>query len=153
VVGWSFGAHLAYETAKHLESSCIETRVILIDAAVDGIKRSRIRQEENQNNSSEVFMDMEDLSLIKTLSKQDSDRIVALTKHHYRLFTHHTTTDTIKSDLVVIEAMQGEIHAEMKNFERFTSGNFKFFTTIGNHFSIFEGENLSRLADILSNEL
>ena len=153
LVGWSFGAHLAYETAKHLESSGIETRVILIDAAVDGIKRSRFLQEENHNNSSEVFIDMQDLTLINTLSKQDSDRIVALTEHHYRLFTHHTTTGTIKSDLIVIEAMQGDGQADMKTFENFTSGDFRYYSTPGNHFSIFEGENLLILGDILSSEL
>jgi len=91
--------------------------------------------------------------LINTLSKQDSDRIVALTEHHYRLFAHHTTTGTIKSDLIVIEAMQGDGQADMKTFENFTSGDFRYYSTPGNHFSIFEGENLLILGDILSSEL
>ena len=153
LVGWSFGAHLAYETAKHLESSGIETRVILIDAAIDGIKRSQFLQEENKNNSSEVFIQMQDLELINTLSKQDSERLVALTEHHYRLFTDHTTTDTIKSDLIVIEAMEGDGHTDMINFESFTNGDFRYYSTPGNHFSIFDGENLLNLGDILSREL
>jgi thioesterase domain-containing protein/acyl carrier protein len=154
VVGWSFGAHLAYETAKHLESSGIETRVILIDAAVDGIKRSRFLQEDdNAKNSSKFLIDMEDLALIKTLSKQDSERIIELTEHHYQLFIHHTTKDMIKSDLIVIEAMHDVIHADMKNFEIFTSGSFRFYSTPGNHFSIFDRENLLNLGDILSSEL
>jgi hypothetical protein len=87
------------------------------------------------------------------LSKQDSERLVALTEHHYRLFTDHTTTDTIKSDLIVIEAMEGDGHTDMINFESFTNGDFRYYSTPGNHFSIFDGENLLNLGDILSREL
>lgn len=154
VVGWSFGAHLAYQTAKQLELSGIETRVILIDASVDGIKRSiYLQKENNEYNFSNFLIGTEDLSLIKLLSKQDSERLVDLTEHHYRLFIHHTITDMIKSDLIVIEAMNNVIKTDMKNFEILTSGSFRFYTTPGNHFSIFEGENLLNLGDILSSEL
>lgn len=154
VVGWSFGAHLAYETAKHLELSGLETRVILIDAAVDGVKASSFFEEEdNDRNSTQDLIEKKDRALIKTLSKQDSQRIIALTEHHYRLFMNHTTTGIIKSDLVVIEAMQGIDNAEMRNFNYFTSGKFQFYSTPGNHYSIFEGENLLVLAGILSSEL
>lgn len=154
VVGWSFGAHLAYETAKHLELIGIETRVILIDAAVDGIKSTMFLQEEDHKDKflKDLF-DLEDSALVKTLSKQDSERIVALTELHYQLFINHTTTGIIKSDIIVIEAMQGVNHADMKNFQNFTSGNFRFYSINGDHFSIFEGENLLNLAEILSNEL
>ncbi|SMH47682.1 non-ribosomal peptide synthetase [Azospirillum agricola] len=154
LVGWSFGAHLAVETARHLEKAGRAVRLVLIDAgprpddagepAFTGFAELRTRPYWGRVLS--ILMD--------GLPAQEVARLERLVRHNIALLAKHDpAADPIAADILAIEAMDNPRPAGMHGFADLTRGRVTVHRLPGDHYSLFHPPHVARVLEVLDTAL
>jgi amino acid adenylation domain-containing protein len=149
LVGWSFGAYLACETARHLGGRIeglneglnlvlldIPTRTVATEARSVPADRLALEAELHQQ-------------LGPDLSPQDRVRLQALVHHHYRLLDAYRLTQQLNCPVLAVEARDGEMRANMQGFAAWAQAGFEHRVIAGDHYSMLAEPNWATLRHLL----
>ncbi len=143
LVGWSFGAHLACETARHLGNRIAGLELVLLDIPV----RTRPTDGAPSGTGASLSRLETDLhqQLGPDLCPQDLSRLRDLVHHHYRLLDTYRLTQPLDCPVLAIEARDGAMHAHMQGFAAWTLDRFEHRLIAGDHYSMLDESNWATL--------
>jgi amino acid adenylation domain-containing protein len=145
LVGWSFGAYLAYETARHLGDRIEGLDLVLLDIPTRTVTTTfRPAQADRSRLESDLCQ-----QLGPDLSPQDLTRFQALVQHHYRLLDAYRLTEPLNCPVLAVEARDGAMRASMQGFAAWTQASFEHRVIAGDHYSMLTEPNWATLRHLL----
>lgn len=145
LVGWSFGAHLAYETARHLGGQIDGLDLVLLDIPT----RTAAAAARPSEFSPLVLESDIHQQLGPDLSPQALTRLQALVHHHYRLLDAYRLTQPLSCPVLAVEARDGAMRANMQAFAAWTLASFEHRVIAGDHYSMLTEPNWTTLRQLL----
>lgn len=156
LVGWSFGAHLAVETARRLERAGRDVHLVLIDAAprlgtapeadeppIAGF--AELRGRPYWGRVLAILMD--------NLPAADVARLERLALHNAALLVGYAAAGPVRADITAIEATDVPVPAGMHGFAAVTGGRVTVHRVSGDHYSLFHPPHLARVLALLDETL
>ncbi len=151
LIGWSFGAHLAVETARRLEQAGRPVRLVLIDAA------PRVGTAPAADPPVTGFAELRGKPywgrvlaiLTANLPAGDVARLERLALHNAALLAGYAAPAPIAADITAIEATDVPVSAGMRGFSAVTGGRVTVHRVPGDHYSLFHPPHLARVLDLL----
>jgi fengycin family lipopeptide synthetase D len=144
IMGYSFGALVAYELAKVLEKAGHTSfHLIMIDVGTD--RERYLRDDAIYKNFMEEQMDN-----FRTII--DADQLLRyknVTLNNIDLMKKYKVNGLIQKDILGLEASDNEIEMNMKDWEGYTRGKVIVEYGTGNHASMLEDEKLEAISDII----
>ena len=145
IVGYSMGGLVALKVAEILEKKGFRTRLMLIDCSpfVEDFK-------EYLTDGLEDFSDFEKFKNIflesETELKNSMPRLINLVKKNVELIKKFAVTAKLNSDIYAVQAGGNQVTAGMERIKNLTIGSFYFIEIPGEHYEIFEHENIKNIA-------
>lgn len=156
LVGWSFGAHLAVETARRLERAGRDVHLVLIDAA----PRLGVAPEADEPPIA-GFAELRGRPywgrvlaiLMDSLPAADVARLERLALHNAALLAGYAAAGPVRADITAIEATDVPVPAGMQGFAALTAGRVTVHRVSGDHYSLFHPPHLARVLALLDETL
>jgi thioesterase domain-containing protein len=145
LVGWSFGAYLAFETARHLQARVGELRLVLIDVP----PRTAAAVHDARDAPAPALEAEIRQQLGLQLAAPDLARLQALAQHHYRLLDAYRLSQPLHGLLVAVEAGDGPLRAGMQGYAAWTRGRFEHHVIGGDHYSMLAAPHRDALVRLL----
>jgi thioesterase domain-containing protein len=132
LLGYSFGALAAFETAKLLEGVGIEVELVLIDRGV--VKKGRKKPTGKQAADWSEIIEAELGNWYSNKMVADDENIRNLIRQNLHNLSAYEQTGSIAGNILVIESAQGS--CEMKEWKKYTSGRFQSHTSNEGHYTL-----------------
>ncbi len=145
LVGWSFGAYLACETARQLGRQVEGLELVLLDIPV---RTAPIASHVPPLGPSAWTSDIHQ-QLGADLPPADLVRLQTLVHHHHRLLDAYRLTQPLHCPVVAIEAREGAMRAGMQAFSAWALAGFEHRTVPGDHDSMLAESNWPVLRSLL----
>ena len=154
LLGFSLGASVAFETAKILEGKGYTTRLILIDRNISR-RKPKLTEELRQSNENELQY-LEGWLRTFEYGAEQTERIQRLWRNNLSLNNKYKQRGKVKGDIVAFKAKKNisNTFLNMKDWEKYTSGNFEHLYLEGNHYDAIQSvKNLEYMVEYIMSEL
>ncbi|CAM1358285.1 Lichenysin synthetase A [Tenacibaculum sediminilitoris] len=150
LIGFSLGASLAFETAKILEEKGYQTRLLLIDRNISR-RKPKLTEEVKQSTQNELNY-LEGWLRNFEYNEEQTTRIRKLWKNNIELNNKYKQRGKIKGDIIAFKTKKNISNKflNMKDWEKYTKGNFEHFYLEGNHYDAIQ---LTKNIEIIAQEL
>lgn len=156
LVGWSFGAHLAVETARRLERAGRDVHLVLIDAS-PRLGTAPAADESPITGFAELrgrpYWGRVLAILMDNLPAADVARLERLALHNAALLAGYAAAGPVRADITAIEATDVPVPAGMHGFSAVTDGRVTVHRVSGDHYSLFHPPHLARVLVLLDETL
>jgi amino acid adenylation domain-containing protein len=145
LLGFSFGATVAFEVAKQLEQKGMEISLIIIDRPVNK-RRSLFNVRKN-------FVEQEDLNWFLDRIKTIDPGINVNWNNNIRLMENYKQKGRIHGQMIAFKSKENlnKDFLTMEDWKEYTSGNFSHYYFKGDHYACLEmQDNIDRIHDILT---
>ncbi|MEL7001554.1 MAG: amino acid adenylation domain-containing protein, partial [Bacteroidota bacterium] len=146
LVGYSFGAIVAFEVAKSLERKNINVTLVLIDKNVE---HESIPFDELTDKDIDLLFNQQLGGWALTDSSEDLERLRTLFRQNLEIQAEYTNRGGIEGEMITIEATDGEFEAVMEEWQNHTSGKFHHHYLSGDHFTVLNEANSLNVKDII----
>jgi len=150
LLGFSYGATIAFEVAKQLELNGIETSLFVIDRRV--IRHKQLYGPGQQATEQEDIKRFVEMVKLADPSISYSDSIKTNWHNNIRLMEHYKQSGLINGQLIAFkshEDLQKDVFS-MEEWKDLTSGSFSHYYLKGDHYQCLEtDDNINRIYTVL----
>jgi amino acid adenylation domain-containing protein len=145
LLGFSFGATVAFEVAKQLEQKGITISLIIIDRPVNK-RRSLFNVRKN-------FVEQEDLNWFLDRIKTIDPGVSVNWNNNIRLMENYKQKGRVQGQMIAFKSKENlnKDFLTMEDWKEYSSGNFSHYYFKGDHYACLEmQDNIDRIYDILT---
>lgn len=143
IVGYSMGVATAFEMTKLLEREGKSVQLIAIDRGI-----GEADSEEIDRADIDKTIDVELSWWLKEARSEDVWRIKNLVLHNLRILSRYRPEGKINSDIVAIEGLS---KTQMRDWTKYTDGQFEHHYIQAHHYQIVSKENIPFIAKLIGN--
>ncbi|MFT7035747.1 MAG: amino acid adenylation domain-containing protein, partial [Cyclobacteriaceae bacterium] len=141
ILGYSFGALVAFELSKLLEADGYNVALIMLDKNVQeryGEGEVEVEEEEAMNM---FVQEMQNWSTSSSF-QMSTEEMKHLFMHNLNLQVNYNTEGEVNAKILAIEAEDNSLVAKMENWSSYTSGGLSHKLVKGNHYEVLSDSNL-----------